>query len=205
MMKSLWMITMVLGVIACGEAEVEETAELTNQEKLLQTIEELEAVVIDQEHETVSASIAETPVMSKAEDLLNSYKDYIAQYPDHDKSELGSMVLNAARIADQLAQMNTDAGRSKALFMEACEYYQLAYDDYEDVIAGELALYAIALIYDFELNDQNVATNYYKQLVSMYPETLEGEQAALRLETINLSPEELIEMFNANLDTASTS
>lgn len=198
-MKKLVLVSLsAVLLFSCGEeSDVQSEDATSDMDKALTTITELETSVIDAEHATVKATITQTPVQRDAELLLDSYKKFIAAYPDYDHAELGNMVLNTARIADQLGQMNPDLGRKTVLLNEACEYYQLAANDYADVIDAQLTLYAMALAYDFELNDQQQAKIAYERVVADYPGTLEAEQAALRLETIGLTPEELIEQFNS--------
>lgn len=181
MKKVLVSLLVVLLFAACGSKEdVKEETAVNEQEVLLTQIVRLDSVIrSDFSNKEKEAAL-----------LFATYVDYINQYPADEKT--AEFVVKSAHLAEGIARTTK---LDKRYFSKAIELYQLGASKYSDKLDVAEMIYFEASILDLDLDKRELAKPIYQKIVAEYPETLYAEQAAARLETIDLSLEELAEKF----------
>lgn len=179
----------ILGVsmISCSEnADTENTEEKQNEpathvsdpagvprEDRIKRIEELEAQVISE---------GDQPTEATARKLMGEYIDFTNF--QHDDELVPEYLFRAGTWANYI-------GRKK----KAVELFTNLYTNYESFDKRPEAMNMVAFIYDFELNEKEKAKEAYANLIKAYPDHSLSNDARMRLETIDLSDEELIKRF----------
>lgn len=77
----------------------------------------------------------------------------------------------------------------------AIELYTSVFNSFPEYERRVEALNWIAFIYDYDLKDKEKAEHTYAQIIELFPDHKLADDARARLETIDLSDEELIELF----------
>lgn len=143
------------------------------KEERLENIRELE--------EQLKAS-GEQPDPKLARKLMGEYMDF--SNFQHYEPETPDFLFRAGELARYI-------GRPK----KAVELYSNLFNGFPEYPKRVETLNLIAFVYDFDLNEKEKARETYAQIIENFPEHKLAEDARARLETIDLSDEELIELF----------
>jgi len=122
------------------------------------------------------------PEQGLARKLMGAYMDF-GNFQHHE-AEAPEYLYRAADLARYI-------GRPK----KAIELYTNVFNSYTTYPKRVEALNWIAFIYDYDLEDKQKAKENYALLISSFPEHPLADDARARLETIDLSDDELIELF----------
>lgn len=181
-MRIKYALFVVIALIAmsCNNSEKSGEEKEGFEEKFTKT-ERLE--IIDELEAKAFKSDTVAPKRALANDLMRHYFEYKNLYPKD--SVAPEFLFKGAQLA-----MSIDKDR------KAIEVLDKLYDGYPEYEKRVEVLNLIAFIYDYELNDREMARKNYQFLIQNFPDHPYAEDAAARLTTINMSDEELIEHFN---------
>ena len=181
MRKVIVSLLVIVLFASCGnKEEAIDVLVVNEQEVLLSKIVELD----------VALRSDFTKKQKEAVLLFATYSDYIQKYPEDEKTP--EFLVKAAHLAEGLARTTKLDTR---YFSKAIELYQMGAANYSaDLDVAEM-VYFEASILDLDLDRRELAKPIYQKIVKEYPGTLYAEQSAARLETIDLSLEELAEKF----------
>ncbi len=158
---------------ACGGASPEEQQVQQEKEELSTKIDSLENVLFGQEV-NVDREVAAQ--------LLQSYIKYTDTYPADDRS------------ADYLYK-GAGIARGVGVHSRALKMYQKILSDYPEFEKQPETYFLIAFTYDNDLKEIDQAKSAYQEVIQKFPEHEFAEQSKERLKTIDLTDEELIELF----------
>ncbi|MFT4661686.1 MAG: tetratricopeptide (TPR) repeat protein [Patiriisocius sp.] len=113
---------------------------------------------------------------------FEAYNEFSTKHPKDEMSP--EYLFRAANIS-----------RSFKKYDEAIRIYQRIVDLYPAYNMVTESHFLIAFVYDSDLNDKEKASAIYEQVAKKYPNEKFGKEAAMRLETIHLTDEELMDMF----------
>jgi tetratricopeptide (TPR) repeat protein len=144
-----------------------------SKEERLQRIKELEAEALSQGDE---------PNQQVARKLMGEYIDFVNF--QHDDPLVPEYMFRAGTWANYL-------GRKK----KAVELFESLHQNYPSYEKRVEALNMVAFIYDFELQEKEKAKEAYALLIKTYPDHPLANDARARLETIDMTDEEMIKYF----------
>lgn len=181
-MSRFWYFASFLIILSCGVSTQDSSNEERSGEQLLEHIEGLEEELFN----TMAS-----PDDSIAHELIRSYERFAEQDPGHEMAP--EFLFRAANVA-----------RSFKEYDQALAFYQRIlknHGSYQNKIETE---FLIAFMYDNDFKDKEKARAEYERISETYPDHIFGIQAAQRLEHIDLTDEELIELFERRREEAST-
>jgi len=143
------------------------------REDRIKRIEELEVQVVSE---------GDQPTESTARKLMGEYIDFTNF--QHNDELVPEYLFRAGTWANYI-------GRKK----KAVELFTNLYTNYKSFDKRPEAMNMVAFIYDFELNEKQKAKEAYAVLIKAYPDHSFANDARMRLETIDLTDEELIKQF----------
>jgi tetratricopeptide (TPR) repeat protein len=173
----LAMIALVIFTACSGESRTE------NNEKnqLVTSIDSLEQAFFGNEM-SIDKDLAAK--------LLQSYIKFTDTYPMDEHS------------ADYLYK-GAGIARGVRLYSRALEMYTRILSDYPDFPKTVETYFLVAFTYDNDIKDVEAARTAYNVVIEKFPQHEFAEQARERLKTIDMSDEELIELFmQRNAETA---
>jgi len=85
--------------------------------------------------------------------------------------------------------------RSFKKYEDAIQIYQRIVDGYPEYNMRTESHFLIAFVYENDLGDKTKATEIYEEVAKKYPSEKFGQQATLRLQTIHMSDDEMLRMF----------
>jgi TolA-binding protein len=132
--------------------------------------------------EKVNFSNSELVTKESAEALLKSYLTFTKSFPDDSLSADYLFKASGLAIGIQAHEKG----------IEIIDNLAKNYPDYELI---DEAVFQKAFVLDFQLNNKEAAEKAYREFVNKYPNSPLVKEAKGRLETINLSEEELIDLF----------
>lgn len=170
----LWIAGLGLILAACGGESASEEEQVKQEKAELATrIDSLENVLFG--HETnVNREVAA--------DLLQAYIRFTDTYPADERCP--DFLYKGAGIA-----------RGVGVHHRAMEMYQKILDDYPEFPKQAETQFLIAFTYDNDLKDIESARIAYQEVIEVFPDHEFARQAEERLKTIDLTDEELIELF----------
>lgn len=178
----LWIAGLGLMLASCGGGASSEEERVKQEKSELATrIDSLENVLFSQET-NVNREVAA--------DLLQSYIRFTDTYPADE------------RCADYLYK-GAGIARGVGVHQRALEMYQTILNDYPEFPKQAETQFLIAFTYDNDLKDIEAARMAYQEVIEVFPDHEFARQAEERLKTIDLTDEELIELFmqrNAEAD-----
>lgn len=124
------------------------------------------------------------PDRKVARKLMGEYLDFYNF--QHDEPETPDFLYRAGELANYIERPK-----------KAVEIYRNLFEGFPDYPKRVETLNLIAFVYDYELNDKDKARKSYELLIELYPRHKLAEDAKARLETIDLSDEELIKLFES--------
>ena len=117
---------------------------------------------------------------------IATFSRFAEENPDH--AEAPEYLFKALEISVNTRQ---DAQQS----IDLCNRLLAAYPEFDK---NPVALFMIAsFVYDDQLHDLDKARETYQQIVEEYPESPFANDAAISIQQLGMSPEELIRMFEA--------
>lgn len=128
----------------------------------------------------------------RSEKILQLYTEFANEYPEHEKSS--EYLFKAAEVANSLMISN-----------EAIRLYNDFYQKYPDNSKAPICLFIQAFIYETQLNELNVAKEYYQNFLIKYPDHELAKDAKFSLENLGKSVEDLLKDFqqkNASADSS---
>jgi tetratricopeptide (TPR) repeat protein len=165
--------------------------EAATKQKIKSNVEyrsELIAKVDSMETEMREKSLA--PESELTGELMQSYTKFAELFPG-DKEKSPEYLYKAAALA-----------RSVDLPVKAIKQYDLILKRYPDWIKAPEVAFLIAFTYDEDLEKIDLAKEAYEKVIAKYPGDQWAVQAEQRLETIDMSEEELLEFLRERSDTA---
>ncbi len=146
---------------------------------------------------TFCSAKSDTELFESAQNLLGEkkYSESLAQfqeimekYPD---SELAPKVLfEIAKIYG--GNFLTDIS-SKELLEKSVEYYKLVFEKYPNSTDAPNSLFMMAFLQANYLNELETAKENYNRFMELYPENQLVPSARAELETLGISPEEILQ------------
>ncbi|MFN6380459.1 MAG: tetratricopeptide repeat protein [Flavobacteriales bacterium] len=112
--------------------------------------------------------------------LVQTYQDYYNQNTDDTLS--GEFLFRAASMSVALKKPQ-----------QAINQLSTYYDVYKTASRRPEALYLIGFVYDSELNNAEKASEYYKRVIEVFPESKWAEQSKGALEFVGLTDDEIIQ------------
>jgi len=122
-----------------------------------------------------------------AKSLVDAYAEYYENFPNDSLS--AEYLFRAADISMNLI----DPSR-------AIELYDKILVAYPDFRKAPQCLFLKAFVYENSLNDLVNAEKYYREFLEQYPDDDFADDAAISLENLGKSPEELIKEFEARMN-----
>lgn len=180
-MSRIWYFALLVILLSCGVSNQESSTGELSGEQLLEHIEGLEEELFN----TMAS-----PDDSIAHELIRSYERFADKDPGHEMAP--EFLFRAANVA-----------RSFKEYDQALAFYQRIlknHGSYQNKIETE---FLIAFMYDNDFKDKEKAKAEYQRISQTYPDHIFGIQAAQRLEHIDLTDEELIELFERRREEAS--
>lgn len=166
---------------ACSGTSGEEEQVKEEIKALATRIDSLENLLFGQESKVDKEVAAQ---------LLQSYLKFTDTYPADERTP--DFLYKGAGIA-----------RGVGVHSRALKMYQRILEDYPEYGKQAETSFLIAFTYDNDLKEIDLAKEAYNQVIEDYPDHEFAAQAKERLKTIDLSDEELIELFmqrNAEAD-----
>lgn len=120
---------------------------------------------------------------SAARELLETYERYVKRYGGDDKKG-PEYLYKAAAIYRGLKQP-----------VEAILFYDRILSKYPNYERNPEVAFLTGFTYEADLNEREHAKEAYRQVVELYPDDMWAIEAQARLETIDLTDEELIKSF----------
>lgn len=170
---SLLFLAIALLFAACSGTSGEEEKVKQEMDELASRIDSLENLLFGQESKVDKEVAAQ---------LLQSYIKFTDTYPADDRSP--DYLYKGAGIA-----------RGVGVHARALKMYQRILEDYPEFGKQAETSFLIAFTYDNDLKEIDRAKEAYNKVIEEYPDHEFAEQAKERLKTIDLSDEELIELF----------
>ena len=158
---------------ACGGTSPEEQQVQQEKEQMATRIDSLENILFGQEV-NVDREVAAQ--------LLQSYIKFTDIYPADERS------------ADYLYK-GAGIARGVGVHSRALKMYHKILSDYPEFKKQAETYFLIAFTYDNDLKEIELAKSAYQEVIQKFPEHEFAEQSKERLKTIDLSDEELIELF----------
>ncbi|MBI1222574.1 MAG: tetratricopeptide repeat protein [Bacteroidetes bacterium] len=115
--------------------------------------------------------------------------EFLSQYPNNPEHE------NFLFLAGQQAVKQKD-------FATAASYYAQFANSYPNSRSHADALFAAGFLYNNEVHNIDSATKYYSMFIDLYPEHMLKDAAESELEHLGESPEQMLEKFKTNQDSA---
>lgn len=181
--SSVFLLAAAVLMAACGGTSAEEEQVKQETEELATRIDSLENLLFGQESKVDKEVAAQ---------LLQSYLKFTDTYPADDRTP--DYLYKGAGIA-----------RGVGVHSRALKMYQRILEDYPEFGKQAETSFLIAFTYDNDLKEIERAKEAYNQVIEQYPDHEFAAQARERLKTIDLSDEELIELFmkrNAEAEAA---
>lgn len=167
-------IGMSLLLAACGDSVSDKELEVKQEKDVMaMRIDSLETILFGQESR-VDRQVAA--------DLLQSYIKFTDTYPADERSP--DYLYKGAGIA-----------RGVGVHSRALKMYELILSDYPDFKKQAETQFLIAFTFDNDLNEKELARAAYNKVIENYPEHEFAAQSKERLKTLDLTDEELIELF----------
>ena len=167
-------VALALFFTACGGGTSSEEEQVKKEKDALVTrIDSLENVLFSQE-ENVDKQVAAQ--------LLQSYIKFTDTYPADEHS--ADFLYKGAGIA-----------RGVGVHSRALKMYRRILEEYPEYPKQAETQFLIAFTFDNDLKEIDRAKEEYNKVIETYPEHEFADQAKERLKTIDMSDEELIEMF----------
>lgn len=171
--SSVLLLAATLVLAACSGTSGEEEQVKQEMNELATRIDSLENLLFGQESKVDKEVAAE---------LLQSYLKFTDTYPADERSP--DFLYKGAGIA-----------RGVGVHSRALKMYQRILEDYPDFKKQAETSFLIAFTYDNDLKEIDRAKEAYSKVIEEYPDHEFAEQARERLKTIDLSDEELIDLF----------
>lgn len=171
--QNVLFVAIALLMAACGGMSEQEMEVKQEKEELVHRIDSLENLLFGQEA-NVDREVAAQ--------LLQSYIQFTDTYPTDERSP--DFLYKGAGIA-----------RGVGVHTRALKMYQRILEDYPEFGKQAETHFLIAFTYDNDLKEVELARAAYQEVIDQFPEHEFAEQSAERLKTIDLSDEELIELF----------
>lgn len=150
----------------------------SSKDSLLETIGELE-IKLYSENETVFDR-------DIADNLVATYLDYVAAYPEDEKSPV--LLFKAGEVS---------MGMESAEVALAC--YKQVYTDYPDFGKAATALFLEGFVYETQTNNLVMAQKCYIEFMDKYPDHTLADDAKFSLANLGKSDEEIIREFEEKL------
>ncbi|TVR38578.1 MAG: hypothetical protein EA392_08875 [Cryomorphaceae bacterium] len=169
-------VAFLLGAIlitACGGSASEQEQAKNEMESLAHRIDSLEQVLFSHESRVDREAAAQ---------LLQSYIKFVDTYPTDERAP--HFLYKGAGIA-----------RGVGVHNRAIEMYFRILDDYPDFGKDPEIYFLIAFTLDNDVKDIEGAKGMYNEVIARFPDHEFAVQAEERLKTIDLTDEELIELF----------
>lgn len=163
----------LLLLIACGETSTKESEVAQEKNELVMRIDSLENLLFGSEANVDKEVAAQ---------LLQSYIRFTDTYPTD--SRAADFLYKGAGIA-----------RGVGVHSRALKMYRQILKDYPDFEKQAETQFLIAFTLDNDIKDIEKAKEAYAVVMNQYPDHEFAAQAEERLKTIDLSDEELIELF----------
>ncbi len=173
----------MLFLVACGGVTDEERQVQQETDGLATKIDSLENVLFGSETNVDKEAAAQ---------LLQNYIRFTDTYPADSRTP--DYLYKGAGIA-----------RGVGVQSRALKMYQRIIDDYPDYGKQPETYFLIAFTYDNDLKEIERAKEAYRVVINKFPEHEFAEQARERLKTIDLTDEELLELFMQRNRDAETS
>ncbi len=155
-----------------GKADTATNSAVSSNDPLLIEINDLQAKV----------NSDTTFDRTKAIRLFRAYQEF---YNAHPKDTVaGNYLFEAANLAQKMDK-----------HQRAIELFITFHDGFPGSHRCDDAVYNVAYIYDAKLNDKQKATEYYKKVIELYPQSMWAEQARGALLLVNMSDEELLKFL----------
>lgn len=124
-------------------------------------------------------------VKKQKEDAVGLLKAYLNYHNKFNNDSLSADYLfKAGNVALGLGKTN-----------QAIDLFRSAHDGYPGYEKKVEAVYMAAFIYDNELHLTDTAQKFYEFVIANYPEHKLAKDAAARIQTLHMTDEELIKMF----------
>lgn len=169
----LFILFVSLLFAACNGVSEEEKMVQQEKDELAAKIDSLENVLFGPEANVDKEAAAQ---------LLQAYIKFTDTYPADDRTP--DYLYKGAGIA-----------RGVGVHSRALKMYQRILDDYPEFGKQAETHFLIAFTYDNDLKEIDLAKDAYQDVINKFPEHEFADQAKERLKTIDLSDEELIELF----------
>lgn len=174
-------IGMSLLLAACGDSVSEKELEVKHEkDALAMQIDSLETILFGQESRIDREAAAQ---------LLQSYIQFTDTYPADDRS------------ADYLYK-GAGIARGVGVHSRALKMYERILSDYPEYKKQAETQFLIAFTFDNDLNEKDLAREAYNKVIEKFPEHEFAAQSRERLKTLDLSDEELIELFTKKTNEA---
>jgi len=176
MMRSL-LFVFVLLLAACSRPP-EHTK--VNVKDLSRTKEDRLEVIAQLEKEALTTGDTLNPDI--AQQLMIGYLDFATVHREDSMS--GEYIFRAAEIAMNLGKYRT-----------AIRYFTEVHDGFPLFDKHIEAGYMVPFIYDVHINDRGLAREMYGRIAEAYPDHPLGREATLRLNTLGMTDDQMIELF----------
>jgi tetratricopeptide (TPR) repeat protein len=172
-MKRLILFALVAGLISCGDSPQAEVSVADDKEMLLERIHTCEA-------NALSGEVKIDKV--KGHELLRSYLDYANAYRD---DSIAAVYLFKAG----------DVARNLGRYKQAISILTNLHDGFPKHSKKAETAFLIGFIYDNDLNDREMAKKAYEDVIELYPTHTLARDAQARIQTLYMTDEEMIKMF----------
>lgn len=175
-MKNLTLIGLFIAIVvsACTSEQSDEQQKVKEEMTSLEhRIDSLEQVLFSN-----NTSVDK----EAASQLLQSYIRYTESYP-------------ASAMCPDYLYKGAGIARGVGVHQRALEMYQQILADYPDFPKQAETQFLIAFTLDNDIKDIEAAKGAYNVVIEKFPDHVFAEQAKERLKTIDLTDEELIELF----------
>lgn len=150
----------------------------SSKESALETIGELEIKLYSENKTAFDKDIAK--------DLVASYRDYVATYPEDEKSP--GILFKAGEVS--MGMESTD---------DALACYKQVYTDYPDYERASTALFLEGFVYETQTTSLVKAQKCYNEFIDKYPDHTLADDAKFSLKNLGKSDEEIIREFEEKL------
>ena len=191
MKRLAWIALVALVAVSCGSSE--SGSEEQNMEKVIKLrnpkdISKEERLTEIRSLEEELKNGGDQPDAKIARKLMAAYMEF--SNFQREEPETPDFLFKAAELARYI-------GRPK----KAIDLYSDLFNGFPSYPRRVETLNLIAFIYDYDLNEKEKASETYAMIIENFPDHKLADDARARLETIDLSDEELIELFKQRNQT----
>ncbi|PKP19370.1 MAG: hypothetical protein CVU05_11530 [Bacteroidetes bacterium HGW-Bacteroidetes-21] len=173
-----FLIFLVISMISCSEKN-----NSAGKEKLLQSINNMEKELFSDPNVSVTADVANKAVLL--------YSQFVNENPN-DSLAAGFLF----KSAEMFRAVNNGNN--------AIKYYQRIIDEYPASPKVPVSIFLMAFVYENTLMDMRKAKEFYQLYLTKYPDGEFAKDAAVLIENLGKSPEELIKSFEDSANTDKT-